>query len=387
MFAVLCSPNYLEEIEKSIASLGEQVIYKTVDKNIDFMTELKKIERLGIKHLIIDLTSITDQDAFIKAIRSFRIINDKAQVLIIAPNYKPGNKLIHHLVSMGIYDIIAPSGNLEGIALNPHIIQSVKSPSTYKNAVKWVIASDDEESIESKTEVKKEKPVHLEITKEKIVGTVVITVAGSQHNVGCTHTAIQLAYFLAKHEGNFKVAFLEAGSKKDLIFLNNDYPAAAYENSFNYKDIDFYSNNVSLVDLLALNHYNYIVLDIGPLKYLAENNRYIPSTNFDEMFRAHISILVCQSKPWQLPHLLNALKNQNSDFVIPDNWNIYFTLTDDKTYSELKRLFGPSTKVYNAPYVPELFDNSDKLDSIFSSILDSVLPKFTKHKNKKRLFF
>ncbi len=227
MYAVLCSTVLWREIEQTVLSKGEEVIFKSIDDDIDVINEFEKIGRTPIKHLIIDLTAIKDTDGLLHCIRRYRVLNDKTQIIIIAPNVKPPNTLIDALVKMGIYDIYNPQAeNLNDIILLPSLIELIDNPLTYKKAVRWILDFDvkeersninTEKSKKSPKEVKevriveeKIKIIEKEITRDvEVLGDSVITLVSSSPT-GKSYIGWNLAHALA--EQGYKIAYINIDS-------------------------------------------------------------------------------------------------------------------------------------------------------------------------------
>ncbi|WP_394884939.1 P-loop NTPase family protein [Clostridium butyricum] len=167
MYAVLSSPVLWREIEQTVLSKGEQVIYKVIEEDIDVVSEFSKIGRTPIKHLIIDLTAITETDKLLNCLRRYRVLNDTTQIIVIAPNITPPNSLMDSLVKMGIYDIYNPQAeNMNDIILLPSLIELIDSPQTYKKAVRWILDFDVKEEKEDTSE-KSKKSEKFKKNKEK----------------------------------------------------------------------------------------------------------------------------------------------------------------------------------------------------------------------------
>lgn len=393
MFAVISSPQFWKDIEQAILSKNEEILYNAVDININLNSELDSISRLSIKHLIIDITSISDLNSFVPAIRKYRILKEGAQIIIIAPNYEPGNQILAELVRMGIYDFVTPKGeSLDDITILPYILGAINKPATYGKAARWDTALSSAEVIlnkKSSDTPEKEKVVERVIEKvteqetiirTEILGTIVIAVGSTDNNIGCTHTALSISYFLSRHVNNYNIALIEMNSS-DLNTLNKNCSQALNSDSFTLNTIDIYGDKTSLIDLLSFNKYNYIVIDLGRLK--TDNTN---CENYQEMLRANLPVIVSGSKPWQLDNLLNTLvKEDQSENTETRNWRILFNLTDQKTFNYLKEEL--KYEIFLSQYTPELFGNYEDNDKVLTELLQPVLPKMDKIiKNKPKLF-
>lgn len=312
MYAVICSPQFWKQIEDVVSSKGEEILFQSIDKDIDIGTEMEKIGRISVRHLIIDITPIQDDKKFIHAIRRFRIINDKTQIIIIAPNCQPGNALIKNLVTMGIYDIIAPAGEKEEeITISNLLIDALDNPSPYKKAVKWDVQCDDELSgtDESKKQSKEQSKSKVIIRKEiervnvfelpedykKIIG--ITGISNSGKSTICLYSSL-----LFKEK---RVALIDLSENQDLSFYFEEEDMSQNRIDIN-KNVSLFFNVQAADDedpLLFLDilkeEFDLIIIDLG--------------NNLENKFIKYIDnfYIVCDNdlSNWQeLNYYLNKMK-------------------------------------------------------------------------------
>lgn len=383
MYAVICSPQYWKEIESTITSKNGQILLKAIDTDIDINAELNKMIRVPVRHLIIDITAISDENRFINALINYRIRNDRVQIIIIAPNSLPGNELIHRLVTqVHVYDIIAPSidsDSLDGVNLGSLIDECIDNPSTYKRGIKWVIEGDVSTSInETSNQREKVKVVEKEtertvtIIKDKIVGTVVIALVGTINRIGTTHTAISIANILKND--NFRVAVLELHNSNNLNTIKNAYEdVQEHKDYFSLNGVDYFpfSNDLNFLDVYQ-EDYNYMILDMGVYS----------SCNLDEYKRANVKIVVSGVKDWELTDLEIILRS--GDSIYKNNY--LFTFSDTETFEMIKGNMD-QLKCFLSPFNPNPFKNLKDFTTVTHELLKDVLPeiKQSKSKNSKGL--
>jgi cellulose biosynthesis protein BcsQ len=182
MYAALSSKNYWEDIEKAVSLHGGDITYKAIDNDLDVSMELEKLSLLAIKYLFIDLTAISDIDILPQAVMRYRIKNDSTQFIIIAPNFAPGNEVLSQLVSMGVWDILAPTDEQ---SLEPLILKVLNERNLYKHAVKWYVQGESKTVNTSSVQINKPKY----ITFKKKIFTV----------FGCPEFAGEFAFFIANN--------------------------------------------------------------------------------------------------------------------------------------------------------------------------------------------
>lgn len=377
MFAAICSPVYFKEIEQAVASIEGQIIHRAIGIDIDITSEIEKIGRISIKHLIIDITSITEHKKFVQCLMKYRILNDKTQIIVIAPNCVPGNELIHMLVSqVHVCDIIAPMGETDkDITFLSDLLSCISEPAPFKKCVKWLI--DDGGSFEEAAASKEKERIKIvdrevertvTITKEKIVGTVVIAVAGTMSRIGTTHTAISLAVFLKNN--NFKVALVELHNCKVFNSIKSSYEDTVDNNEFFFLDgIDHYpySPSLSLLDVLQKN-YNYIVIDMGV--YL--------NCDLTEFKRANVRVIISGVKDWELDGLESILRKDNT---IQKNF-YYFTFANKEQFEMVLSNMDKLSCIH-APYEPDPYKVTKDISPTFSFLLKDVLPETNATKPNK----
>lgn len=382
MFAVISRSCFYDEIEQATKSCNAEIIFKALGNDLDISAEVEKILRVRVKYLVLDIAAVEVRERIPAAIRKLRILKGDTRIIIVAPNMLPGNPIISHLVTMGIYDIINPKSNDDDVlSILPDLLECINKAAPYSKAVRWEVgASVTEGDSQDNKPPEKTKEI-VTIIKDKIIGTIVIGVAGITAGIGCTHTSIAISGFLSMLKDNNKVAYLELNGSKHISSLNIGYDEALKPNSFTYNDVDFYDSSVTLSELIALKHYNYIVIDIGVLKFLGQNNEVVKNKYYDEFIRSSVPLLVCGSKPWHFKYIKCCLFN-GSDSSDSLSWGVLYNFTDDKECKKISRII--KRPCYNMPYNTDYFSINDSNKCVFSDILKDVIPSSLPSKKTKR---
>ena len=362
MFAVITNPNFWYEIEQAVNSKGEDILYKRIDKEINIFEEIEKISRIPVRILIIDISCIEDQKKIPQAIRRFRIKNDNARIIVIAPNCLPGNELLSVLVTMGVYDIISPRGEKpEDMVILPSILDHIEKPASYARAVKWDLNANEintdakDNSISNKKDaagtekVLVEKTRTLTIEKDRIIGTVVIAVAGTIHRIGTTHTALSIGKFL--HDMNYSVAIMEMHNSQNFNFIKNSYSDITVKNDmFTLDGVDYYpyTQSLNVLDVLE-EEYNYIIMDMGV-------------------------------KDWEITDLELILRTGDKIFK-----NKYLFNFSDRTTFEFIKSNMDNLPCFLASMNPQPFSKSKEASEVFRAILKDVLPRIKQKETKNIL--
>lgn len=330
MYAVLCSTVLWREIEQTVNSLGEEVIFKVIDDDIEVISEFEKIGRTPVNHIIIDLTSINDTDGLLRSLRKYRLLNDRTQIIVIAPNVAPPNKLMDSLVKMGIYDIYNPqSENLNEIILLPSLIELIEKPSTYKKAVRWIIDFELDEGVteqshnnskdknkekrsknteEIKVVEEKVKIIEKEVTRDiQVLSESVITLI-SNAPTGKSFIGWNLAHALARQ--GYKTAYIN----NDSCNSSNFY--------FGIEDDEPTFENIRDKNLQDLVDSGYIIND-NLIIYTGEfgKNSAISKEVFSKLLgrlRADNSIVIIDPASGMNENLFIALQYSNTTLVVSD---------------------------------------------------------------------
>ena len=357
MIAVISGPEYWKEIYEAVQKIEQDIVYKRIDVDIDIDTEVDRIAIYPVEYLILDVNCIENIKRIPPAIRKLKSQNNDARVIVVASDKFAGNEAISSLISMGIYDIIGQR-EYGSKAILPSLLEHLKSPATYAKAVKW--------DADFRVKVKGAAPLDYgqgtvkNTIKDKIVGSMVIAVAGSMHRSGSTHTAISLAKFL--YDNNFGVAVYEFHNSDTFQIMQNSYEEIEVKDDmFSLAGIDFYPYDPyrSVADLLH-GDYAYIILDMG--SYF--------DCNISEFRRAHEKIIVGGVKDWEMPSVEEILKEEEWSL----KYKYLFTFADEDSFKFVKDNM-PKLPSYHAFYNPNPFNIAPECSFVFEDMLKDILPQ------------
>lgn len=374
MYAVICTNKYYDEIETAVNTVGSSVIYKTIGEALTPNAEILKLRTIPFKSLIIDVSVFADANASIAALKQLKLIRDDIRMIIFTPGIKPGDPFFAGVVNLGIYDLLVPDG--EDFILLPSLIDIIEQPLSFSKAHRYVTSgapeSEDQKTSKPKTvtvTVNKVVEKTVEVEKEKILGPVVIGVAGTLKRIGTTFTVLSLASYLSE---SFKVAVVEVGGEAP-IFLSilNSYDVHLdKDKSFFYKNVRYfpYMKDFNMPALMTYD-FDYIILDLG----LYEN------CNKNEFWRSQLRVLLCGSKVWELSPLEMFFKENDRNDIV----NYIFSFTEDNAFRDISKSISP-LKCFQAPYNPMLYNLISSQKDLYSALLSDVIPKNT---NKKKRGF
>lgn len=196
--------------------------------------------------------------------------------------------------------------------------------------------------------------------RDRYIGTAVIAVTGVDRGVGCTHTSILIANYLASQK--FSVALVEANESNEYKEIESAYEGVESEyintSSFYIDGVHYYKNEVSIdmISLLAGN-YSYIILDLGA---------YNSTISFNEFLRANLQIVVGASSDWKQNQIHRFF--QSHIHLDQSKWRLCLPLADKDSSKDIKKKM-ERRKVYPIPYYPDAFQTSSQINAAMEQLL------------------
>jgi len=377
----------------------------TFDTN-KFYEYCKGVGNVNLTTLIVDLDAVEDDGAFVKGIRQYKFVRPHTRIILIAAGRTPGDPAVSKLVGLGIYDIINPKiqedyeeeeqeENSIGVENEEYedleidyvslLETQLSNKASYAEASRWHVDIDFE--ITNPAPVKENKLIRKDvkqntfpefdeeefldeipvkekvIIKDRIVGSIFISVIGLERNTGATHLSLLIGNFLKKK--GLKVAVIEANNSEDLSTIESAYEGGPYqtkEKMFNIRGVDYYKNIQTLNIPEIINKYNFIILDIG-----SEDN----TEHFEEFFRSHVQIVTASGAIWKREKIelfqsaYQDLKYENIILAIPfaDKY-ILDDLSKETDFLEIV-----SIPVHSDP-----FENNKETSELLNELLKNFLP-------------
>ena len=366
--AVISGPEYWNEIYEALQKFEQEIVYRKIDVDVDIDTEIDRIGIYPVEYLILDLNCIENIKRIPPAIRKFRSLNSSARIIVIASDKFAGSEVVSSLISMGIYDIIGQR-EYGAKTILPSLLEHLRVPATYAKAAKWDIEFRDRNDGSEPLDYIRGHGKNT--VRDKIVGSIVIAVAGAMQRSGTTLTAISLAKFL--YDNNFGVAVYEFHDGGTFEIIKNSYEEVeARDDMFSLAGMDFYPYDPyrSIADLLH-GDYAYIVLDMGVYS----------RCNIPEFRRAHEKIIVCGVKDWEMPPLEEILKDEEWSA----KYKYLFAFSDDECFRFVKDSMA-KLPVYQAVYNPNPFNVSAECSFVYEEMLKDALPNTYFADEKKGVF-
>jgi len=351
---VLSDPLRREPVRGALEELGHSVVQACEPGSAaDLSRLLGDAEATGCELVVLELAGGGEDDAGIaEAVRRFRITRPEARMIVLLPEGGKPDGLTTELVSMGVYDLLAV-----GDALLPTVLGStLADPATYAHAARWQVRTPLTESRKRGGRSMARPAVErtVETLVERVVGCVVIAVAGVGSRVGTTHLALSLARTLAD-DGHPVAAVMTNEAHWRSI-------AAGYEGVV----IDEGRSRFEL-DGLALYlgaparpaDYRYIVLDLGVYD----------AGDAVEFKRSPVRVLVSGSTEWDLAETTALLR---ADTQVA-GYTFGFTFTSPEL-AEYIAANMPGVSVIPVPYNPDwtsVGGVSDALRALVAGVVPS----------------
>lgn len=326
------------------------------------------------------------------AIRSAKVNLQKSRIVVIlSPDKEEDKGLISEMIKLDIQNFyFADSDKLDMGEIKKWLFGHEKSLEDNK---KYLIEAEREEIqtvikyvdrivekpvihtevVEKIVEKGEPRIIEKEIITEKIKGTLFLTFAGADYNIGCTHAACSTAYYLSRQ--GYKTAYLEMCD--DPVFFKgykDDSTVKEIEGGYTVeKNLDLYvkylNGNVEYGKAVS-NGYQYIVVDVGCIFKRNKKGVLETNENIKEMERATISVLVGAGSKWQLSNIVEAAKLGH------DNWKLYINFTDNDIEKAIIKTISKMTnkEVYLAPYTPNCFKKYSEQDEFLEILLKDILP-------------
>ncbi|WP_028393934.1 hypothetical protein [Bacillus cihuensis] len=205
-------------------------------------------------------------------------------------------------------------------------------------------------------------PIPKEIyVQNRVVGTMVIGVAGVKPHIGATHIAQSIASYLSSTKHS--VALVEWNESKDFDRIHSLYEGESqyinHVKAFELKGIEHYKyrNSMNLGEIFS--KYEYVVLDIGELS---------DSFFIEEFLRAHLKFVITSPFEWK-QHWLEEFRTS-----IPktDGLTYLVPFANKESIRDLKNRF-PSEEFKMFPAVPNPYELDTEADDAIEEFLDGYL--------------
>lgn|GEM_PF-728724 len=213
------------------------------------------------------------------------------------------------------------------------------------------------------------------------LGTRMIAVGSVQREVDSTPVAIQMAHYLSQF-GKTAIIELIDTQLDSLSFQTFEHQEKTNGQGFYIKNVVYYPQGREKLHQLMQEGFQYIVMDIGNTIQLKEGDMTL-STSLEELLRAHHSILVSGSNPWNVQALLLALPQLRK--VGPKKiWKICLASSEEDQRLEIEDLFPKQVRefyqFYRLGYVPDPF----KLSEFNKELLQRLYNENLQVKEKKK---
>lgn len=216
------------------------------------------------------------------------------------------------------------------------------------------------------------------VVREKFVrvGTTTIALVGASSGSGCTYSAIQMGLFLRRYSKH--VAVIELRDDRDAkpySFMSFISDQTLDETAFHLNGIDFaYTDKPSHV--LKNKHYDYVVMDIGSLRFYDQSGNLELNKHIDELERATIGCVTATGSPWGAFNLSQFLIDFHEHRM---DWNILLQHPSAEQKNDLEKdlesVSGDSFHVFGMPCQPDPFVLEEETAKELLKLLRPVIPQ------------
>lgn len=329
---ILTGPFRREPVQAVLEQLGHSVIQACEPGCVaDLSRLLGDAEATGCELVVLEVTGGEDDAGLVDAVRRFRITRPEARMIVLLSEDGKPDGLTTELVSMGVYDLLAV-----GDALLPSALGStLAEPATYAHAARWQVRAPLAEP-RKRGGRSMARPVverTVETIVERVVGCVVIAVAGVGPRVGATHLALSLARTLVDDDHPVAAVMTNEAHWRAIAAC---YEGVVIDESRQRFDLD------GLVFYLGAParpaDYRYIVLDLGVYD----------AGDAVEFKRSPVRVLVSGSTEWDLADT-TALLRADSQAA---GYTFGFTFTSPELAAYIAANM-PGVQVLPVPYNPD----------------------------------
>ncbi|GEA16351.1 hypothetical protein E308F_25970 [Moorella sp. E308F] len=364
ILALILAPARAEQVRKAVKEHGEVVFDQagTMDSQ-GIRNALQSAARVAADALILDIDAGPGPD-LVAAVQGYRIARPYTTIFLLVPGRQPGDAMVASLVGLGVYDIIdgpveADWGDLVSQALN-------RVPATYAQAARWHIMTGltGEEQVKEKI-----------VIEQRPVGVVTIAVAGAAPGLGCTHTALAISAFLARHGHN--VALVEDSQDPVMQDYLNVIAAGGgrVEGVRRVKGFDVFP--VAITNIRGEKRASFTFDEVlpalkdGDYQYVVRDLGFVDGARIREALRSNLPVLVASAARWRWGDLLK---------IEPlSSFRLALVAPAERDVEEIQKM--PGIKVYTIPHHPDPFNMPDE---VLTELLRPVLPQA---REKKKPFW
>ncbi|MDR1321161.1 MAG: hypothetical protein LBK56_07005 [Gracilibacteraceae bacterium] len=329
---------------------------------------------------VVDLSALKDTTGeFIEAIAAFRAMYTDTRVIVVADRETPGSLLFARLIEMGVYDIARDPGD--------DALKKCLTTGMTQEEARAVLMPDSPLPPPGRGESSPEHAPPMPgppCANEKLTANrdfkkhkqfVTVAVCGAEPHIGATHHALLATKFLCGT--GFKACYLEAGERRNIVYLARAYAVNANERRhlLQFEGVDMYFD-FKLPEVVSAG-YDFLIFDFGRFSELE-------SASF---LAKDIKLVVGGAKAWEMPAYSSVFE------AVADCRNVQFIMNHAPPGEQagIRSLMG-GCKTHFADYAPYPFATGANL-GMYKEIFRDYLtieqvkpPAETKRAGKKRFF-
>jgi hypothetical protein len=246
---------------------------------------------------VVDLSALKDTgDEVIEAIGAFRSMYPDTRIIVLADREPEGSPVFPRLFKLSVYDVVT---GLDGDGLKKSLTTGVTRDEAEAAQEERLDVTAGEITAEKTAPALREPaaPVPLP-TREKITANrdfkkhkqfVTVAACSTEPHMGATHHALLMTKFLC--DMGFKACYLEAGQRRNILYLARAYPVNANERKrlLQFEGVDMYFD-FKLPDVIGAG-YDFYIFDFGRF------GEFEPAS----FMTKDIKLIVGGAKAWEMP--------------------------------------------------------------------------------------
>jgi len=315
------------------------------------------------KYLVIDLAGLIDSDdEIVQSLNHLKTIYDM-HIVVLADKeeiFEGKKELLRRICEKGVYNIAVSPDEIEHCIIKGKTQDEAREifasrPKDEAPSIEPTIVTDLPRPGKREPPATPSAPPRAKILAKKDFrqynDQISIGVCGTETHVGCTHNALLIARFLK--DVGFKVAYLEAGGRDDIKYLNQgQLPHIlhnAQKNLLQVSGVNLFYSGFDMVRMMA-EKCDFYVFDLGAF-----------TPDKAELFlMRNIRVMVGGSKPWEMQTVKWVARELGGVNAV--HYLLNFAIPTEKQ-KLLNDMGDASRNTYFTEYAPDPFTSDVNLEA------------------------
>gem|GEM_PF-6269835 len=181
------------EYRQILQTLGQniQICYTAYGK-VSIKKAILDLFHLNLQVLIVQ-ADVASESSLRDNLQQLRIKRPDVRVIIFAPGRRPGDRLVAGIISLGIYDIVAPDLKEDAQSIVNHLITTLHQPTPeYRSIAQWDTLNEISKKEMSLTALPRQTVIVINLTEQAGATFVATSIAGAVADLGIHPTLIEM---------------------------------------------------------------------------------------------------------------------------------------------------------------------------------------------------